>query len=146
MGNMAFSGGVETLVAGKDPEGWMNVSDGRKVQETRHKSGELCNDILSIIQQENEAEGGVELTQLQAHADASFIIFAGSDTVSEAMTALIRYICTGPEVQSQLREDLLAPCEGAEGTSEDVFEFSNDRRTYLYACIQEVVPPIAAGP
>ncbi|KAG6883495.1 hypothetical protein C0992_008621, partial [Termitomyces sp. T32_za158] len=182
MGDMAFSGGFETLAAGKDPEGWLDVLHmgvgfvgvlgqvpwtrdilalapapgpimsfqkfaGKKIQETRHKSGELCNDILSIIQ--NDTEGGMELTQLQAHADASFIILAGSDTVSEAMTALIRYICADPDVQSQLREEILAPYEEVEGTSEDVSEFSKNRLPYLDACIQEalrLVPPVAAGP
>ncbi|KAG6876926.1 hypothetical protein C0993_012036, partial [Termitomyces sp. T159_Od127] len=173
MGDMAFSGGFETLAAGKDPEGWMDVAipgqvpwmrdilalapapgpiltfqkfAGKKVQETRHKSGELCNDILSIIQ--NDTEGGIKLTQLQAHADASFIILAGSDTVSEAMTALIRYICADPDLQSQLREEILAPYEVAEGTSEDAFELSKDRLPCLDACIQEalrLVPPVAAG-
>ncbi|KAG6894420.1 hypothetical protein C0992_006135 [Termitomyces sp. T32_za158] len=147
MGDMAFSGGFETLAAGKDPEGWLDVFAGKKVQETRHKSGELCNDILSIIQ--NDTEGGMELTQLQAHADASFIILAGSDTVSEAMTALIRCICADPDVQSQLREEILAPYKGAEGVGEDVSEFSKNRLPYLDACIQEalrLVPPVAAGP
>ncbi|GLB34093.1 putative cytochrome P450 [Lyophyllum shimeji] len=140
MGDMAFSGGFETMGAGKDTEGWMEVLHmgalfvgvlgqvpwmrdilalvptpgpiltfqkfaGKKVEETSRQTGGNRKDILSIVvswfmlllivsiddvEQQNDTEGGIELSRLQAHADASFIVLAGSDTVSEAMTAFMR--------------------------------------------------------
>ncbi|KAG5719737.1 hypothetical protein E4T56_gene18554 [Termitomyces sp. T112] len=179
MGDMSFSGGFETLAAGKDVEGWMNVLHtgvlfvgvlgqvpwmrdlialapspgpilafqkfaGKKVEETRQKTGGNRNDILSIIQ--NDTEGGIGLTRLQAHADASFIVLAGSDTVSEAMTALMRYIAADPQVQKRLRSELN---RAFDGPLEDMDASTLLKLPYLDACIQEalrLVPPVAAGP
>ncbi|KAJ3564809.1 hypothetical protein NP233_g8047 [Leucocoprinus birnbaumii] len=179
MGDMSFSGGFETLGAGKDEEGWMEVLHmgalfvgvlgqvpwmrdiialapapgpivsfqkfaGKKVEETGQKTGGNRSDILSIIQ--NDTEGGVELTRLQAHADASFIVLAGSDTVSEAMTALMRYIAADNEIQSRLRSELTGAFDGP---LEDKDASTLLKLPYLDACVQEalrLVPPVAAGP
>ncbi|KAF5354217.1 hypothetical protein D9756_006926 [Leucocoprinus leucothites] len=179
MGDMSFSGGFETLAAGKDAEGWMEVLHmgvlfvgvlgqvpwmrdlialapspgpiltfqqfaGKKVEETSRKTGGNRNDILSIIQ--NDTEGKVELTRLQAHADASFIVLAGSDTVSEAMTALMRYIIDDAKVQQRLRSELNSAFDGP---LEDMDASTLLKLPYLDACVQEalrLVPPVAAGP
>ncbi|KAG6843855.1 hypothetical protein H0H87_012371, partial [Tephrocybe sp. NHM501043] len=95
---------------------------------------------------QNHTPGGTELTRLQAHADASFIILAGSDTVSEALSALFRYICAIPEVQVHLREELqhAPPLEEDGDAVERLMKLP-----YLDACVQEalrLVPPVAAGP
>ncbi|KAG6908181.1 hypothetical protein DXG01_005834 [Tephrocybe rancida] len=117
---------------------------GKKVEETSRKTGGNRNDILSIIQ--NDTEGGIELTRLQAHADASFIVLAGSDTVSEAMTALMRYIAADAEVQWHLRVELT---QAFDGPVENMDAATLLKLPYLDACVQEVlrlVPPVAAGP
>ncbi|PBK99160.1 cytochrome P450 [Armillaria gallica] len=136
MGDMAFSGGFETMSAGKDAEGWMEVLHmgtlfvgvlgqvpwmrdilalapspgpiltfqqfaGKKVEETSHKNAGMRQDILGIIQ--DESSGGPKLSKFQAAADASFIVLAGSDTVSEAMAALMRYLTGHREIQEALR-------------------------------------------
>ncbi|GLB41355.1 putative cytochrome P450 [Lyophyllum shimeji] len=179
MGDMAFSGGFETMTAGEDKEGWMEVLHmgalfvgvlgqvpwmrdilalapapgpilsfqkfaGEKVEETKKKTGGILKDILSIVQ--NDTEGGIELSRLQAHADASFIVLAGSDTVSEAMTALMRYLCADSEVQKTLRSELTVAFDGP---IEDMDPYTLSKLPYLDACVQEVlrmVPPVAAGP
>ncbi|KXN80941.1 Cytochrome P450 67, partial [Leucoagaricus sp. SymC.cos] len=183
MGDMSFSGGFETLAAGKDVEGWMEVLHmgvlfvgvlgqvpwmrdlialapspgpiltfqkfaGKKVEETKQNTGGNRSDILSIIVmlQQNDSEGGIELTRLQAHADASFIVLAGSDTVGEGMTALMRYITADAEIQQRLRAEL----SGAfDGPVEDMDASTLSKLPYLDACVQEalrLVPPVAAGP
>ncbi|KAG5653447.1 hypothetical protein H0H81_000336 [Sphagnurus paluster] len=120
MGDMSFSGGFETMAAGKDTEGWMDV--------------------------QNDTEGGVPLSKLQAHADASFIVLAGSDTVSEAMTALVRYVTADAKIQEHLRSELAGAFDGP---IEDMDYYTLSKLPYLDACVQEalrMVPPVAAGP
>ncbi|KAG6914245.1 hypothetical protein DXG01_001495 [Tephrocybe rancida] len=198
MGDMAFSGGYETLMAGKDVEGWTEVlhkgvlfvgvlgqvpwmkdlvalapvpapnlaiqkSTEKKIEETRRKTGGNRNDILSIIVsnslgfvvahaytrpglQQNDTEGGIELTRLQLLADASLVMAAGSDTVSEAMTALMRYIAADAKIQWRLRVELT---QAFDGPVEDMDAAMLLKLPYLDACVQEVlrlVPPVAAGP
>ncbi|KAF8068996.1 cytochrome P450 [Lyophyllum atratum] len=156
MGDMSFSGGFETMAAGKDPEGWMEVLHMgvlfigvlgqvpwmRGILALTPVPGPILafqkfagkKNILSIIvtlmgtSQQNDTEGGIELSRLQAHADASMIVLAGSDTVSEAMTALMRYLCAD---------------------TEDMDAFTLSKLPCLDACVQEalrLVPPVAAGP
>ncbi|KAF8868617.1 cytochrome P450 [Mucidula mucida] len=179
MGDMSFSGGFETLAAGKDTEGWMEVLHigvlfvgvlgqvpwmkdilalapspgpiltfqqfaGKKVEETRAVSAGIRKDILSIIQ--NDTEGGMQLSRQQANADASYIVLAGSDTVSEAMTALMRYIAGSSTIQNRLRFELT---KAFDGLLEDMDHLTLSKLPYLDACVQEVlrlVPPVAAGP
>ncbi|KAJ3758471.1 cytochrome P450 [Lentinula raphanica] len=179
MGDMSFSGGFETMAAGQDTEGWMEMLHmgvlfvgvlgqvpwirdilalapapgpilafqkfaGQRVEETKSKTNGMRNDILTIIQ--NDIEGGMPLSKLQAHADASFIVLAGSDTVSEAMTALLRYLTGHTAVQDRLRSELT---EAFDGPVEDMDSSVLLKLPYLDACIQEalrLVPPVAAGP
>ncbi|KAK0189112.1 cytochrome P450 [Armillaria mellea] len=168
MGDMAFSGGFETMSAGKDTEGWMEVLHmgtlfvgvlgqvpwmrdilalapspgpiltfqqfaGKKVEETSRKNagtapryfGHNCK-VASRSLIQDESSGGPKLSKFQAAADASFIVLAGSDTVSEAMVALMRYL-----------------------TGHHIDDFTLSKLPYLDACIQEalrMVPPVAAGP
>ncbi|KAK0238637.1 cytochrome P450 [Armillaria nabsnona] len=179
MGDMAFSGGFETMSAGKDTEGWMEVLHmgtlfvgvlgqvpwmrdilalapspgpiltfqqfaGKKVEETGRKNAGMRQDILGIIQ--DESSGGPKLSKFQAAADASFIVLAGSDTVSEAMVALMRYLTSHREIQKTLRMELT---NAFDGPIEDMDEFTLSKLPYLDACVQEalrMVPPVAAGP
>lgn len=85
------------------------------------------------------------MTKLQAHADASFIVLAGSDTVSEAMTALMRYLAANVKIQKRLRSEL---SEAFDGPIEDMDSFTLSKLPFLDACIQEalrMIPPVAAG-
>ncbi|KAG6916568.1 hypothetical protein DXG01_006339 [Tephrocybe rancida] len=197
-GDMAFSGGFETLMAGKDVDGWTEVlhmaglftgvlgqvpwtkdlialmpipgpilaiqkSTEKKVEETRRKTGENCNDILSIIVsnslsfvvahayarpdlQQNDTEGGIELTRLQVLADASLIVAASADTVSEGMMALMRYIAADAKIQRRLRVELT---QAFDGPIEDMDVATLLKLPYLDACVQEALrlrPPVAASP
>ncbi|SJL03470.1 uncharacterized protein ARMOST_06826 [Armillaria ostoyae] len=179
MGDMSFSGGFETMAAGKDTEGWIEVLHmgtlfvgvlgqvpwmrdiialapspgpiitfqqfaGRKVEETSQRNPGMHQDILGIIQ--DESSGGLKLSKLQAAADASFIVLAGSDTVSEAMVALMRYLVGDHEIQATLRAELNVAFDGL---IEDMDESTLSKLPFLNACIQEalrIVPPVAAGP
>lgn len=85
------------------------------------------------------------LSRLQAHADASFIVLAGSDTVSEAMTALIRYIAGDPEVQTCLRSEL---SQAFDRSGQEIDHLQLSKLPYLDACVQEalrLIPPVPAG-
>ncbi|KAH6915696.1 cytochrome P450 [Coprinopsis sp. MPI-PUGE-AT-0042] len=175
MGDMAFSGGFETMKAGKDTEGWLEVLHvglifvsvlgnipwmrdvlalapqpdpiltfqkfaAKKVEETKQKHGGAAKqDILGIVQNETS------LSVAQARSDASFIILAGSDTVSEALAGFFRYISGDQDAQQKLREEL----QSALAENGDIDDATLSRLPYLDACIQEtlrLIPPVAAGP
>ncbi|EPQ50635.1 cytochrome P450 [Gloeophyllum trabeum ATCC 11539] len=181
MGDMAFSGGFETMAAGRDSEGWMEVLSmgvlfvgilgqvpwmkdviallpqpgpiitfqkacfsGEKVKETKAKSAGMKKDILGIIQ--DEESGGYHLSAKEASADASFIVVAGSDTIAQALMALLRYIIGNGDAMNQLRAEI---SEATDGGTVDVDAATLTRLPYLDACVQEalrLVPPVPAGP
>lgn len=95
--------------------------------------------------QQDESSGGPKLSKFQAAADASFIVLAGSDTVSEAMAALMRYLTGHREIQKTLRMELT---NAFDGPIQDMDDFTLSKLLYLDACVQEalrMIPPVAAG-
>ncbi|KAF9465622.1 cytochrome P450, partial [Collybia nuda] len=178
MGDMSFSGGFETLVAGKDTEGWMEIlsigtqfvaalgqvpwmSDviaclpqpgpivtfhkfaSQKVVSTKVQSGTIKQDILGIIQ--DEASGGPPLSHQEATADASFMVVAGSDTVSQALTSFFRYVVGDISVQNCLREEINSTFD----VGDDYDSVKLAKLPYLDACIHEtlrILPPVGPGP
>ncbi|RDB27712.1 hypothetical protein Hypma_003306 [Hypsizygus marmoreus] len=178
MGDMSFSGGFETMAAGQDSEGWMEVLAigvlfvgvlgqvpwmrdiiallpqpgpiitfqqfaGSKVVSTKAKSTEVKQDILGIIQ--DESSGGPPLSEQQAAADAAFMVVAGSDTISQALTSLFRHVLGNDSVLTRLRAEINAVYEP--GDNIDPVRLA--KLPYLDACVQEtlrLVPPVAAGP
>ncbi|KAK0457765.1 cytochrome P450 [Desarmillaria tabescens] len=116
---------------------------GKKVEETSRKNAGMRQDILSIIQ--DESSGGPKLSKFQAAADASFIVLAASDTVSEALVALMRYLTGHREIQKTLRMELTNTFDGP---FEDMDDFTLSKLPYLDACVQEtlhVIPPVVAA-
>lgn len=115
---------------------------GRKVGETKALAGGAAkHDVLGIIQ--DPSSGGPMLSTAQAAADASFIVVAGSDTVSQGSTALLRYIIGDKDVQRKIRDELEREFSG-----EELDAGRLARLEYLDACVQEglrMVPPVAAG-
>lgn len=90
--------------------------------------------------QQNETS----LSVAQARSDASFIILAGSDTVSEALAGFFRYISGDQTAQQKLREEVQSAVE----ENGDIDDTTLSRLPYLDACIQEtlrLIPPVAAG-
>ncbi|KIJ41466.1 hypothetical protein M422DRAFT_172113, partial [Sphaerobolus stellatus SS14] len=169
MGDMSFSGGFETMAAGKDTEGWIDVVmptflvigqvpwlrdliallpqpgpifAGRKVRETKAQSDGVKEDILGIIQ--DTSSGGPALSEKEATADAALMVMAGSDTVSQGSTALFRHIVGNITVQKRLREEVRNAFEG-----QDIDAATLARLPYVDACVQEALrltPPVPAGP
>ncbi|KAL1694877.1 cytochrome P450 [Schizophyllum commune] len=170
MGDMSFSGGFEKLTAGRDEEGWTDIVcsrlsvsymrdilrlaptpgpiaafqrlTGKKVEETRQKQAGVHADILSILQ--NTEAGEYKITEAEAAADASFLIVAGWDTVSECATTFFRYVFADRAVLTRLRAEII----DAFGDLDPDYD-TLVRLPYLDACVQEalrMVPPVAAGP
>ncbi|TFK34043.1 cytochrome P450 [Crucibulum laeve] len=122
-----------------------------KVKETRSNSdeggvaGKL--NILGIIQ--NPSSSGPVLTHAEAAADASFIVIAGSNTVSEGSTALLRYIIGDRQIQDHIRKELAALEKEDVDLEMDSGSAKLARLEYLDACVMEalrIMPPVAAGP
>ncbi|KAF8075261.1 cytochrome P450 [Lyophyllum atratum] len=179
MGDMSFSGGFETMAAGKDVEGWMKMFNvgsifvgiagqapwiggliaflpqlgpvltfqkfvREKVASTRAKSLAPKQDILGIIQ--DESSGGPALSPEEAAADAGLMLVAGSETISQGLTALFRHIIGDPTVQTRLRAEIGAAFD--EGEYVDPVRLTT-QLPFLDACVQEtlrMVPPLAIGP
>ena len=98
--------------------------------------------IVSLKQDENS--GGPPLSEMQAAADASFIVVAGSDTVSQGTTALFRHVVGNRTIQTRLRSEINAAFD----VEDDFDSVKLAKLPYLDACVQEtlrLVPPIAAG-
>jgi len=94
--------------------------------------------------QQDESSGGPPLSFEEAAADASFMVVAGADTVSQGSTALFRYIAGDKAVQDTLRAEINAVFD----VGDDYDSLKLAKLPYLDACIQEIlrlVPPIAAG-
>jgi cytochrome P450 len=99
--------------------------------------------LIGLLQQD-ESSGGPPLSEQQAAADASFIVVAGSDTVSQGTTALFRHIVGNGSIQTRLRSEINAAFD----IGDDLDSLKLARLPYLDACVQEMlrlVPPIAAG-
>ncbi|KAL1709433.1 cytochrome P450 [Schizophyllum commune] len=115
----------------------------QKVRETRRRQAGVHADILSIIQ---DAEPGeYELSEAEAASDASFLIVAGWDTVSQCATTLFRHVFGDRAVLDRARTELL----DAFGDDLDLDHDTLLRLPYLDACVQEalrIMPPVAAGP
>ena len=97
--------------------------------------------LLIIPPQQDEGSGGPSLSEKEAAADASFIVVAGSDTVSEGTTALFRYIVGNTVVQTRLRSEINAAFD----VGEDFDSVKLAKLPYLDACVQEALrlsPPV----
>ena len=84
------------------------------------------------------------LSKQQVAADASFIVVAGSDTVSQGCTALFRHIVGDRAIQSRLRAEINAAFD----VGDDYDSARLAKLPFLDACVQEMlrlVPPVAAG-
>ncbi|KAL1708098.1 cytochrome P450 [Schizophyllum commune] len=115
---------------------------GKKVEETRQKQAGVYADILSILQ--NTEAGEYKITEAEAAADASFLIVAGWDTVSECATTFFRYVFADRAVLARLRDELIDAFGDLDPDYDTLM-----RLPYLGACVQEalrMVPPVAAGP
>lgn len=95
-----------------------------------------------LLQQNNES---YPLTEKEAAADASFMVVAGQDTISQAMTAFFRYIIADSKVLERLKNELDESFDGDVG---DIDPIRLSKLPFLDACVQEtlrMVPPVAAG-
>ncbi|KAL1676328.1 cytochrome P450 [Schizophyllum commune] len=173
MGDMSFSGGFEKLAAGKDEEGWTDVIlmgvlvvgvfgqvpymrdilrlaptpgpiaafqrlTAKKVEATRQKQAGVHADIL------NTEPGEYKITEAEAASDASFLIVAGWDTVSECATTFFRYVFGNRAIAERLRGEIV----DAFGDLDPDYDMLM-RLPYFDGCVQEalrMVPPVAAGP
>ncbi|KAI5891179.1 cytochrome P450 [Schizophyllum commune H4-8] len=115
----------------------------QKVRETRRRQAGVRADILSTIQ--SAEPGEYELSEAEAASDASFLIVAGWDTVSQCATTLFRHVFGDRAVLNRLRTELV----DAFGDDLDLDHDTLLRLPYLDACVLEalrMVPPVAAGP
>ncbi|EIM80682.1 cytochrome P450 [Stereum hirsutum FP-91666 SS1] len=114
----------------------------RKVLETRNLSGGIPRDILGILQNDSD----YQVTEKEAAADASFMVVAGQDTISQAMTAFFRYVVADRTILERLRNEL---DEAFDADVQDMDPLRLAKLPFLDACVLEtlrMVPPVAAGP
>ncbi|PBK99162.1 cytochrome P450, partial [Armillaria gallica] len=173
MGDMGFSGGFETMAAGKDGEEWIKtaslsipyLSMGQvpwlrnlfkylprngpieSFQKfTRAKVDEIQKN--SKVQRKDILgiimnESPVSLTADEAAADASLIVVAATDTGVQTVTTLFRYLSVDPERTRRLQKEISFAFVGDNGEYDYQVLFT---LPYLDACIQESLRIIPPGP
>ncbi|TFK19398.1 cytochrome P450 [Coprinopsis marcescibilis] len=173
-GDMAFSGGFETLKSGGDTEGWIEVLHIGLLFVALLGNVPWMRDIIAAAPQpgpirefhkftsrkvgETKLNGAVVnkdiigiiqnetvLTKEEAISDSSFIIIAGSDTIAQGLAAFFRYIAGDEKIQERLRAEIITASTG----QDEVDDATLSRLPYLDACVQESLrlkPPVAAGP
>ena len=90
-------------------------------------------------------ESTYPISEAEAAADASFMVVAGQDTISQALTGFFRYVTADTQILSRLREELDTTFDYA---IEDMDPFILGKLPFLDACVQEtlrMLPPVAAG-
>lgn len=73
------------------------------------------------------------------------MVVAGQDTISQAITALFRYVIADKQILERLRNELY---EAFGGENMDVDPLRLAKLPFLDACVLEtlrMVPPVAAG-
>ena len=84
------------------------------------------------------------MSDKEAASDAALMVVAGSDTVSHALAALLRYIAVNEVVQTRLCEEIRTVFH----SSSDIDTLTLVKLPYLDACVQEalrLLPPLASG-
>lgn len=175
MGDIAFSGGFETMAHGKDPEGWVDILSIGVIFAGTVGQVPWLKDALKLLPQRGPittfqkfAEAKVTnirqsshvikkdmlsiimeettLSPEEAAADAALLIVAATDTTAQVLTALFRQLADRPDVVARLRAEILA----AYPTRDDEMEPAGlAHLTYLDACVHEALrmaPPAPFGP
>ncbi|KAK0457763.1 cytochrome P450 [Desarmillaria tabescens] len=176
MGDMGFSGGFETMAAGKDGDEWIKTLNIGVIfassmgqvpwlrnlfkylprngpiesfqKFTRAKVDEIKN---SKVQRQNILgiimnESSVSLTADEAAADASLLVVAATDTGVQVVTTLFRYLSVDPGRTCRLQREISSVFVGDDGAYDYQALFA---LPYLDACIQEslrIIPPGPFGP
>ncbi|EPQ50633.1 cytochrome P450 [Gloeophyllum trabeum ATCC 11539] len=148
MGDMGFSGGFETMSAGKDTEGWMEMFAKKKVAEIKASTGNKTRrDILGTLLDESSAI--YRLNEAEAAADAALIVVAATDTTAQTLAALVPYTMCDRNILSRLQAEVGTAFVSYSGESENMDVSAVMRLPFLDACIQEalrLVPPGPFGP
>ncbi|KIJ39460.1 hypothetical protein M422DRAFT_257783, partial [Sphaerobolus stellatus SS14] len=113
---------------------------GPKVLETKGQLDSIKEDILGVIQ--DTASGG-PLSEKEVAANATFMVTAGLDTMSQGSAALFQYIVGNIDVQTRLQEEFRKAFEG-----QDIETATLVRLPYVEACVLEslrIMPPIATA-
>ncbi|KZV96774.1 cytochrome P450 [Exidia glandulosa HHB12029] len=175
MGDLAFSGGFETMANGKDPEGWLDILSLGVVFAGTAGQVPWLKDTLKLLPQQGPiatfqkfAETKVKnirgqshvvkkdmlsiimeettITEEEAAADAALLIVAATDTTAQVLTALFRHLAQNAPVMTRLRQEVLAAFPALDS---ELDPLALARLPFLDACVQEALrlaPPAPFGP
>lgn len=107
-----------------------------------HKTN--AQDYVGSIMAYNEEKGEVKIPQEEIEANMTLLIFAGSETTSSAMSAILTEMLRSPEALRKATEEV----RSAFATEEAITVASTAKLEYLTAIIQEGIrmgPPAAVG-
>ncbi|KAK5997021.1 Cytochrome P450 monooxygenase dtxS2 [Cladobotryum mycophilum] len=91
-------------------------------------------DFLSYMTRQTR-NGEAGLSQNEILATTPLVILAGSETTATAMSGLVFYLCSNPEVYQRLAKEV----REAFAADEDINLVSTGKLEYLHACLEEVL-------
>ncbi|KAJ8113006.1 hypothetical protein OPT61_g4758 [Boeremia exigua] len=101
-------------------------------------------DYVGSIMAYNEEKGEIKIPKDEIEANMTLLIFAGSETTSSAMSAIMTELLRRPDVLKKVTEEIRSSFE----TEKDISVASVAKLDYLTAVIQEGIrmgPPAAIG-
>jgi cytochrome P450 len=108
----------------------------------QHKA--KAQDYVGSIMAYNEEKGEVKIPKEEIEANMTLLIFAGSETTSSAMSAILTELLRSPVALKRATEEVRSAFQ----TEEDITVASTAKLGYLTAVIQEGIrmgPPAAIG-
>jgi cytochrome P450 len=112
----------------------------RLAMEHKRKAQDYVGSILAY----NEEKGEVKIPKEEIEANMTLLIFAGSETTSTAMTAILNQLLQSTTAATRLQNEI----RSAFGSEDDITVASVAHLKYLDAVIQEGIrmgPPAAIG-
>jgi cytochrome P450 len=107
-----------------------------------HKSN--AQDYVGSIMAYNEEKGEVKIPKEEIEVNMTILIFAGSDTTSTALAAILPQLLRSPTALKKAQEEV----RSAFSCEDDITVASTSHLTYLKAVIEEGIrmgPPVAVG-
>ncbi|KAG5715895.1 hypothetical protein E4T56_gene20142 [Termitomyces sp. T112] len=174
MGDMGFSGGFETMAAGKDTEKWLETLATGVIFVSCMGQVPWLRDLFRFLPQTGPIqsfqgftqakvdeiqktavkrqdilsillnESNPSLTLDEAAADASLIVVAATDTSVQTVITLLRHVTTNSDCAHRLQNEI------SNAASDGIIDIETVLKLpYLDACVQEalrIVPPGPFGP
>lgn len=120
------------------------ITHSKFMQRLDSETTSKAQDYVGSIMAYNEEKGEIKIPNQEIETNMTLLIFAGSETTSTAMTAIMNQLLQEPAALTKLRQEVRSNFE----TEEEISIANTAKLHYLTAVIQEGIrmgPPAAIG-